>query len=211
MDSVRNDQNLRLRTICWSSSRELLHKSVSHMGQGRFVVRAAKSLRIHTIVAIKRHSTDRTGTIRIASCTFSSGRMRRQTAFTDNRPRSRNLPPFFIPTVSSRSSLPNTGRSTPTQHSRECSDLRSLHSRHEQVASEVGNQSEHSSEDDSDQRARYFRMFSAWPFQPLEFMLNAFARRDSGMASKPDSTMVSCVPPPASSSVNDTSVVGSAE
>ena len=67
------------------------------------------------------------------------------------------------------------------------------------------------SEDDSDQRARYFRMFSAWPFQPLEFMLNAFARRDSGMASKPDSTMVSCVPPPASSSVNDTSVVGSAE
>ena len=42
-------------------------------------------------------------------------------------------------------------------------------------------------------------------------MLNAFARRDAGMASKPDSTIVSLVPPGASSSVNDTSVVGSAE
>ncbi|MGH7695062.1 MAG: hypothetical protein ACRENH_08775 [Gemmatimonadaceae bacterium] len=55
--------------------------------------------------------------------------------------------------------------------------------------------------------ARNFRMFSAWPFQPLEFMLNALARRDSGMASNPDSTIVRRVPPGASSSVNVTSVV----
>ena len=40
-------------------------------------------------------------------------------------------------------------------------------------------------------------------------MLNALARRDSGIASKPDSTIVSRVPAPASSSVNVTSVVGS--
>ena len=53
-------------------------------------------------------------------------------------------------------------------------------------------------------------MFSIWPFQPLLFMLNAFARRDSGIASKPDSTIVRRVPPATSSSVNVTSVVGSA-
>ena len=38
-------------------------------------------------------------------------------------------------------------------------------------------------------------MFSVWLVQPLSFMLNAFARRDAGMASKPDSTIVSFVPP----------------
>jgi hypothetical protein len=42
-------------------------------------------------------------------------------------------------------------------------------------------------------------------------MSNAVTRRDAGIASKPDSTIVSLVPPAASSSVNDTNVVGSAE
>jgi hypothetical protein len=41
-------------------------------------------------------------------------------------------------------------------------------------------------------------MFYAWPVQPLSFMLNAFARRDAGMASKPDSTIVTFVPAGAS-------------
>jgi hypothetical protein len=40
-------------------------------------------------------------------------------------------------------------------------------------------------------------------------MLNAFARRDSGMASNPHSTIVSRVPAAVSSSVNVTRVVGS--
>jgi len=43
------------------------------------------------------------------------------------------------------------------------------------------------------------------------FIRNAIARRDSGMRSKPDSTIVRCVPSGTSSSVNSTSVVGSFE
>ena len=54
-------------------------------------------------------------------------------------------------------------------------------------------------------------MFFAWPSHPAVFMLNAVARRDAGMASNPDSTIVSLVPPATSSRVKDTSVVGSAE
>ncbi len=54
-------------------------------------------------------------------------------------------------------------------------------------------------------------MFFACPSQPAEFMRNAVARRHAGIASNPDSTIVSLVPPAASSSVKDTNVVGSAE
>ncbi len=54
-------------------------------------------------------------------------------------------------------------------------------------------------------------MFPTWIAQPSPFILNAVARRAAGIASKPDSTTVSFVPPATSASVNSTSVVGSFE
>ena len=56
-----------------------------------------------------------------------------------------------------------------------------------------------------------FSMFWIWPSQPPSFMRNASARRAAGMRSKPDSVIVSRVPPAAGSSWNSTNVVGSFE
>ena len=54
-------------------------------------------------------------------------------------------------------------------------------------------------------------MFLTCPSQPAEFISKALARRDAGIPSNPSSTIVSLVPPPTSSSVKVTSVVGSVE
>ena len=58
-------------------------------------------------------------------------------------------------------------------------------------------------------RARYFRTSSVCLAQPPLLASNAADRRASGIASNPDSTMVSNTPSAVSDRVNSTSVVGS--
>ncbi len=60
-------------------------------------------------------------------------------------------------------------------------------------------------------RARCLPMRPSWASHPPSFISNAWARRASGMPSKPDSVMVSSVPSGVSSSSKTTSVVGSFE
>src|SRR6202008_1727734 len=55
----------------------------------------------------------------------------------------------------------------------------------------------------------YLRTRSAWMAQPSELASNDAKRRTSGIASNPDSVMVSSTPSGASDRVNSTSVVGS--
>src|SRR5262249_41258267 len=59
--------------------------------------------------------------------------------------------------------------------------------------------------------ARYFSMSMVCAVQAESLLTSAFARRSSGIRSKPDSVIVSSVPPETSFSSNTTSVVGSAE
>lgn len=58
---------------------------------------------------------------------------------------------------------------------------------------------------------RYFSMSRIWAAHPSSFASNAFARRASGMRSKPDSVIVNSVPALTSASSNVTSVMGSFE
>src|SRR5262249_40901466 len=58
---------------------------------------------------------------------------------------------------------------------------------------------------------RHFSIAVICALQPWSFPFRASARRSSGIASKPDSTSLSSVPPGVSSSVNSTSVMNSFE